>query len=189
MMNQGKDMDERGVPRPSAVSSPAFDQPNPGSGDDGNGTARSTAADSAAGSAGTWEGDVANAVMGGGGFLSTAVSSILGASPRPADAGTSSSAWPKLDPRQVITRLKNLQGNANLFNQGGIGLCTAAAFYHNMIQKNPSASACLQKKGISEQLENSPGRQSTECGLQRSRQDAWQHAATSRLDADGCPER
>ncbi|HSV65019.1 MAG TPA: hypothetical protein VLJ59_03800 [Mycobacteriales bacterium] len=47
-------------------------------------------------------------------------------------------AWPKLDENTVLTRIKALAGNANLFNQAGIGLCTAAAFYHHAIQRKPA---------------------------------------------------
>ncbi|GFN30044.1 hypothetical protein [Paenibacillus xylaniclasticus] len=47
-------------------------------------------------------------------------------------------AWPKLDPTQVLTRIEQLKNNANLFNQGRIGLCTAACFYHHIIQKEPA---------------------------------------------------
>jgi hypothetical protein len=45
-------------------------------------------------------------------------------------------AWPKLDSTTVLTRIQNLKNNANLFNQGTIGLCTTACFYHHMIQRD-----------------------------------------------------
>ncbi|MWC27108.1 hypothetical protein [Paenibacillus sp. MMS18-CY102] len=58
------------------------------------------------------------------------------------DASPSSSpldtrkAWPKLDSNTVLTRINNLKGDANLFNQGVVGLCTTACFYHHIIQKD-----------------------------------------------------
>lgn len=51
--------------------------------------------------------------------------------------GPSPSAWPQLDQTTVLDRLKVLMNDANYFNQGAIGLCTAAAFFHHIIQKNP----------------------------------------------------
>lgn len=45
-------------------------------------------------------------------------------------------AWPKLDSTTVLTRIQNLKNDANLFNQGTIGLCTTACFYHHMIQRD-----------------------------------------------------
>lgn len=53
------------------------------------------------------------------------------------DAGTESKAWPRLNRNIVLPRLQKLQADPNLINQGGIGLCTAAAFFHHIIQKNP----------------------------------------------------
>jgi len=50
---------------------------------------------------------------------------------------TARKAWPKLDANQVLPRIKALKVNANLFDQGAVGLCTAAAFYHHVIQRNP----------------------------------------------------
>ncbi|NJO17476.1 MAG: hypothetical protein HC877_17545 [Thioploca sp.] len=47
------------------------------------------------------------------------------------------SAWPNLDTKAVLTRIKELRNDANLFNQGNIGLCTAASFFHHVIQKEP----------------------------------------------------
>lgn len=47
--------------------------------------------------------------------------------------------WPHLDGVQVQNRIRALQSNADLFNQGAMGLCTAAAFYHHIIQRNPLA--------------------------------------------------
>lgn len=51
---------------------------------------------------------------------------------------TTRKAWPKLDGNTVLTRIEKLSGNANLFDQGAVGLCTAAAFFHHIIQKNSS---------------------------------------------------
>jgi hypothetical protein len=49
---------------------------------------------------------------------------------------TTRKAWPKLDSTTVLTRIKDLGANANLFNQGALGLCTAAAFYHHVLQNH-----------------------------------------------------
>jgi len=51
---------------------------------------------------------------------------------------TASKAWPMLDRSTVMARLIDLKSNPALFNQGGIGLCTAAAFLYHVIQKNPN---------------------------------------------------
>lgn len=48
---------------------------------------------------------------------------------------TTRKAWPKLNEDVVITRIRDLTANANLINQGTVGLCTAAAFFHHIIQK------------------------------------------------------
>lgn len=63
----------------------------------------------------------------------------VGAGPA-GDEGTAASrsrAWPKLDPAKVYPRIAELAGDPNLFNQGAIGVCTAAAFFHHVAQKNP----------------------------------------------------
>ncbi|MCB9453075.1 MAG: hypothetical protein H6672_16690 [Anaerolineaceae bacterium] len=57
--------------------------------------------------------------------------------PNTGQAGSTTTSWPNLDRVKVLERLKLLQGNANLFDQGPIGLCTAAAFYHHIIQRDP----------------------------------------------------
>lgn len=50
---------------------------------------------------------------------------------------TSRKAWPKLSDSEVLPRVKALAANANLFDQGSVGLCTAAAFFHHVIQRDP----------------------------------------------------
>jgi hypothetical protein len=72
------------------------------------------------------------------GFVDKLVDKVGGAfgmGESPASPLTSRKAWPKLDSTTVLSRIKALAGNANLFNQSGIGLCTAAAFYHHIIQR------------------------------------------------------
>ncbi len=44
-------------------------------------------------------------------------------------------AWPYLDPTAVLTRIDTLRKDATQFDQGDVGLCTAAAFYHHIIQR------------------------------------------------------
>jgi hypothetical protein len=61
---------------------------------------------------------------------------IGGGDASPSSPLTTRKAWPKLDSTTVLTRINDLKGNANLFNQGNVGLCTAAAFFHHIIQKN-----------------------------------------------------
>lgn len=56
----------------------------------------------------------------------------------PASAGgalATRKAWPKLDPTAVTSRIKDLSADANLFDQGALGLCTAAAFFHHILQR------------------------------------------------------
>ena len=47
-------------------------------------------------------------------------------------------AWPNLDSAQVRTRLKELlDSKGDKFDQGTLGLCSAAAFFHHVIQARP----------------------------------------------------
>jgi len=65
------------------------------------------------------------------------MSDVSGSSESPSSGALGTrKAWPKLDSTTVLTRIQNLKNNANLFNQGTIGLCTTACFYHHMIQRN-----------------------------------------------------
>ena len=48
---------------------------------------------------------------------------------------TTRKAWPHLDPTLVMTRVHDLVANPNLFNQGALGLCTSAAFFHHVLQR------------------------------------------------------
>lgn len=96
---------------------------------------------------------------GAGGVLGQLMDIVKGATP----AAEPSRAWPGLDRNQVLARINTLRGNANDFNQGGIGLCTAAAFYHHIIQRDPSQfywfAEALYHQGISflGQLKVAPG--------------------------------
>lgn len=45
--------------------------------------------------------------------------------------------WPHLDESQVISRIQQLKQHPHMFNQGALGLCTAAAFYRHMILRDP----------------------------------------------------
>lgn len=49
---------------------------------------------------------------------------------------TTRKAWPKLSSDVVLSRIKDLTANPNLIDQGVIGLCTSAAFFHHIIQKD-----------------------------------------------------
>lgn len=63
-------------------------------------------------------------------------SKVLAQTETSTNTGTkTNTTWPKLDKVTVLTRLNDLKNNADLFNQGVIGLCTAAAFFHHIIQK------------------------------------------------------
>jgi len=53
----------------------------------------------------------------------------------PAGGLTTRKAWPHLDPTLVTTRVHDLIANPNLFNQGALGLCTSAAFFHHVLQR------------------------------------------------------
>ena len=48
---------------------------------------------------------------------------------------TTRKAWPHLDPTLVTTRVHDLIANPNLFNQGALGHCTSAAFFHHVLQR------------------------------------------------------
>lgn len=70
-------------------------------------------------------------------LVSALMQGVPGAAPSPATAAAgTSTAWPRLQRAPVISRLKQLRGNANLVNQGAFGLCSAAAFYHHIIQRD-----------------------------------------------------
>jgi len=148
-INQGEKLDQKRNAKDAGGSNGAGNGSSGGAG--GSGDGGSGPADGVGGTgsttwalgsdSGSHEVDAFNRSLGGGRTLLT--SADAGFVP---DADTSSSAWPKLDPRLVISRLKKLQGNANLFDQGGIGLCPAAAFYHHMIQKNPIGFGLFAKE-------------------------------------------
>jgi hypothetical protein len=77
------------------------------------------------------------------GFIGRIVDKVSGAFGPGEDISPSSplstrKAWPKLDSTTVLTRINDLKNNANLFDQGAVGLCTAAAFFHHVIQKHPT---------------------------------------------------
>lgn len=73
-------------------------------------------------------------------------------------------AWPKLDPSVVLTRIAALAADPNEFNQGSIGLCTAAAFFHHQFQAKPNVMTIFAKDlfgsgiGFIGGLEVEPGR-------------------------------
>ena len=52
-----------------------------------------------------------------------------------------SNAWPNLDSEQVMPRIQKLYLSPYLFQQGNIGLCTAAAFLYHMFVLKPVESA------------------------------------------------
>lgn len=145
MINQGKDMDKRGIP--SQVPSGADAGGTSADGKAGSagksvdgGTGGKTS--SAAGNSEPYgnEATAFNSAMGGGsvGALGGVIESFLGAGAEsPQASAGSGAAWPKLRADVVIPRLQVLKTNPNEFDQGGIGLCTAAAFYHHIIQKKP----------------------------------------------------
>jgi hypothetical protein len=74
------------------------------------------------------------AAVGGGpsGLLGALMNTVLSQNPV-----LPTGSWPSLNKALVVARLNDLKGNANLFDQGNVGLCTAAAFYHHTIQKDP----------------------------------------------------
>jgi hypothetical protein len=57
--------------------------------------------------------------------------------------GNATASWPYLDKVQVLDRIKLLRGDPDLFDQGRMGLCTAAAFYHHALQRSPDKVAQL----------------------------------------------
>jgi hypothetical protein len=140
ILNYARDMDARGgATGGSATPAPATG--GAGANGAGGGGVPGTAADrqaDAGTTGGSWEDSAMLASLGAGPFSypSAAIKTILGASG--ADAGTSyatSTAWPKLDRVKVLDRLKELHDDPNRFDQGPLGLCTAAAFYHHIIQR------------------------------------------------------
>jgi hypothetical protein len=47
------------------------------------------------------------------------------------------SAWPHLDAEEVIARLLVLMKYPNMINQGALGLCGEATFFHHVLQRDP----------------------------------------------------
>ncbi|AKR55072.1 hypothetical protein XM25_04455 [Devosia sp. H5989] len=74
-------------------------------------------------------------------FVSKLIDKITGTGEEPESGavalGNATKAWPYLDRTRVVTRLNALRGDPDLFDQGKMGLCTAAAFYHHILQRNP----------------------------------------------------
>ncbi len=90
----------------------------------------------------TW-GD-ANPVSGTVGKL---IDRIIGSDEEPQSGnvalGNATASWPYLDKVAVLDRIQLLRGDADLFDQGRMGLCTAAAFYHHALQRAPDKMAQL----------------------------------------------
>jgi len=81
----------------------------------------------------------------------------------PSGTLTTRQAWPKLDSTTVLTRINDLKNNPNLVDQGNIGLCTAAAFFHHIIQKDAAGFEKFAKElygsgiGFIKDLKVAPG--------------------------------
>jgi len=69
----------------------------------------------------------------------------LGGSTPETPALTTRKAWPKLDPTLVLQRINDLAANADLVDQGFIGLCTVAAFLHHQFQAKPGIMTTFAK--------------------------------------------
>lgn len=77
-------------------------------------------------------------------LISRVLDTFTGDSASPT-SGPPDNAWPKLNKTNVLTRIDTLKMNANLFNQGKLGLCTAAAFFHHAIQRKPDDFSSFAK--------------------------------------------
>jgi hypothetical protein len=55
------------------------------------------------------------------------------------------SSWPHLDEKTVMSRLDALKKNPNLIDQGALGLCGEAAFYHHVLQRRPLLFGTMAK--------------------------------------------
>jgi Uncharacterized conserved protein len=126
-INQGKDMDKRGISVGNSKNTESGESP---SNTTSNGALQATQSNPNESSAfqsslGANSGEAF-------GILGQLLETVQGAVP-----ATSAKAWPKLDRTLVMSRLKTLRQNANEFDQGCVGLCTAAAFYHHITQKEP----------------------------------------------------
>lgn len=58
-------------------------------------------------------------------------------SPENGAPGATRSAWKHLDAAKVMADKERVATNPNLFSQGALGLCTAAAFFHHFVQRDP----------------------------------------------------
>ncbi len=63
---------------------------------------------------------------------------MLALQPNVQITSSSKSSWPHLDEKTVMNRVTDLKRHPNLINQGALGLCGEAAFYHHIIQRDPA---------------------------------------------------
>lgn len=55
------------------------------------------------------------------------------------------SSWPHLNEQIVINRIGALKANPNLIDQGALGLCGEAAFFHHVLQRCPIRFGAMAK--------------------------------------------
>lgn len=55
------------------------------------------------------------------------------------------SSWLHLDEKTVMNRIDDLKMNPNLINQGSLGLCGEAAFFHHVLQRRPILFGSMAK--------------------------------------------
>ncbi|HEV7681135.1 MAG TPA: hypothetical protein VGO68_03360 [Pyrinomonadaceae bacterium] len=55
------------------------------------------------------------------------------------------SSWLHLDEKTVMNRIDDLKSNPNLIDQGALGLCGEAAFYHHVLQRRPILFGSMAK--------------------------------------------
>jgi hypothetical protein len=60
-------------------------------------------------------------------------------------AMSTKSSWPHLDEMTVMNRIDELKKDPNLIDQGSLGLCGEAAFFHHALQRNPVLFGSMAK--------------------------------------------
>jgi hypothetical protein len=70
---------------------------------------------------------------------------MLALEPKAQVQSSAKSVWPHLDADTVMNRVDALKKNPNLINQGALGLCGEATFYHHVLQRRPILFGSMAK--------------------------------------------
>lgn len=70
---------------------------------------------------------------------------MIALAPNAQITSSTKSSWPRLDEKTVIDRIDELKKHPNLIDQGALGLCGEAAFFHHVLQRRPILFGSMAK--------------------------------------------